>query len=101
MWLLGYPEQAQASDRKSLAIGREVTASLGDLAMALTLSALSSLLLRDPKTAASHSDEALRLGREYGFLMGIPAAFNHGRAVAQLGQILEEGLSKCCAGQLT
>ena len=93
LWLLGYPEQAQASDRKSLAIGREVTASLGDLAMALTLSALSSLLLRDPKTAASHSDEALRLGREYGFLMGIPAAFNHGRAVAQLGQI-EEGLSE-------
>jgi hypothetical protein len=59
LWFLGYPERAQASNRKSLAIGREVTASLGDLALALTLSAFFSLLLRDPKTAASHSDEAV------------------------------------------
>ena len=93
LWFLGYPERAQASNRKMLAIGREVTASLGDLALALTLSAFFSLLLRDPKTAASHSDEAVRLGHEHGFLMGIPAAFNYGRALAQLGQI-EEGLSE-------
>jgi predicted ATPase/class 3 adenylate cyclase len=89
----GYPERAQASNRKLLAIGREVTASLGDLALALSFSALLSLLLRDPKTAASHSDEAVRLVREHGFLMGFPAAFIHGRALAQLGQI-EEGLSE-------
>jgi hypothetical protein len=76
-----------------LAIGREVTASLADLALALSFSALVSLLLRDPKTAASHSDEAVRLGHEHGFLMGNPAVFVHGRALAQLGQI-EEGLSE-------
>jgi hypothetical protein len=64
---LGYPERAQAGNRKSLAIGREVTASLGDLALALSWSAHLSLLLRDPKTAASHSDEAVRLGHEHGF----------------------------------
>ena len=91
--LLGYPERAQASNRKSLAIGREVTASLADLAMALSWSAMTSLLLRDPKTAASHSHEAVRLCHEHGFLMGIPVAFNHGRVLAQLGQI-EEGLSE-------
>ena len=89
---LGYPERAQASNRKSLAIGREVTASLGELALALSLSAHLSLLLRDPKTAASHSDEAIRLLHEHD-LMGTPAAFIHGRALAQLGQI-EEGLSE-------
>jgi hypothetical protein len=93
LWFLGYPERAQASNRKLLAIGREVTASVGDLALALTLSAFFSLLLRDPKTAASHSGEAVRLGHEHGFLMGIPATFNYGRALAQLGQI-EEGLSE-------
>jgi len=93
LWFLGYPERAQASNRKMLAIGREVTASLADLALALTLSAFFSLLLRDPKTAASHSDEAVRLGHEHGFLKGIPAGFNYGRALAQLGQI-EEGLSE-------
>jgi class 3 adenylate cyclase/tetratricopeptide (TPR) repeat protein len=93
LWFLGYPERAQASNRKMLAIGREVTASLADLALALTLSAFFSLLLRDPKTAASHSDEAVRLGHEHGFLKGIPAVFNYGRALAQLGQI-EEGLSE-------
>jgi class 3 adenylate cyclase len=93
LWYSGYPERAQAADRKSLSIGREATATLGDLALALTLSALTSLLLRNPKTAASQSEEALRLGNEHSFLMGIPAAFNHGRAVAQLGQI-EAGLSE-------
>src|SRR5215469_5314864 len=56
---LGYPERAQASNRKLLAIGREVTASLADLAVALAWSAMTSLLLRDPKTAASPSDEAV------------------------------------------
>jgi tetratricopeptide (TPR) repeat protein len=93
LWFLGYPERAQATNRKLLAVGREVTASIGDLALALTLSAVLSLLLRDPTTAASQSDEAVRLGHEHGFLMGIPAAYNHGRALAQLGQI-EEGLSE-------
>ena len=93
LWFLGYPERAQASNRKMLAIGREVTASLADLALALTLSAFFSLLLENPKTAASHSDEAVRLGHEHGFLKGIPAVFNYGRALAQLGQI-EEGLSE-------
>jgi tetratricopeptide (TPR) repeat protein len=93
LFSLGYPERAQASNTKSLAIGREVTASLGDLALALSFSAHLSLLLRDPKTAASHSDEAVRLGHEHGFLMGSPATFVHGRALAQLGQI-EEGLSE-------
>src|SRR5271156_2639352 len=76
LWFLGYPDRAQASNRKMLAIGREVTASVGDLALTLTLSAFFSLLLRDPKTAASHSDGAVRMGHEHGFLMGIPAAFN-------------------------
>ena len=90
---LGYPERAQASNRKLLAIGREVTASLADLALALSWAAMTSLLLRDPKTAASHSGEAVRLGHEYGFLMGFPATFIHGRVLAQLGQI-EEGLSE-------
>jgi predicted ATPase len=55
LWFLGYPERAQVSNRKSLTVGREATASLADLAVALTLSAFLSLLLRDPKTAASHS----------------------------------------------
>jgi predicted ATPase len=91
--LLGYPERAHASNRKSLAIGREVTASSGDLAFALSMSAHLSLLLRDPKTAASPSDEAVRLAHEHGFLMGLPALFVHGRALAQSGQI-EEGLSE-------
>jgi predicted ATPase len=90
---LGYPERAQAINRKSLAIGREVTASLGDLALALGHSALLSLLLRDPRTAASQSGEAVRLGQEHGFLMDFPAVYLHGRALAQLGQI-EEGLSE-------
>jgi predicted ATPase len=54
---------------------------------------MTSLLLRDPKTAASQSDEAVRLGHEHGFLMGFPATFIHGRVLAQLGQI-EEGLSE-------
>ena len=90
---LGYPERAQASDRKSLAIGCEVTASSGDLAFALSMSAHLSLLLRDPKTAASPSGEAVRLAHEHGFLMGLPALFVHGRALAQSGQI-EEGLSE-------
>ena len=67
LWFLGYPERAKASNSKSLAIGREVTASLGDLALALSFSAWLSLLLRDPKTAASDSDEAVRLGHEHGF----------------------------------
>jgi predicted ATPase len=89
----GYPKRAQASNRKALAIGREVTASLGDLALALSLSATLSLLLRDPKTAASQSGEAVRLCHEHGFLMGVPVAFIHGRALAQLGQI-EEGLAE-------
>ena len=93
LWFLGYPELAKATNRTLLAVGREVTASIGDLALALTLSAFFSLLLRDPKTAASQSDEAVRLGHEHGFLMGTPAAFNYGRALAQLGQI-EEGLSE-------
>ncbi|MBV8361099.1 MAG: tetratricopeptide repeat protein, partial [Deltaproteobacteria bacterium] len=93
LWFLGYPERAQASNRKLLAIGREVTASLGDLALALSLSAVLSLLLRDPRTAASQSGEAIRLGQEHGFLMGYPAVYLHGRALAQLGQI-EEGLSE-------
>jgi class 3 adenylate cyclase/tetratricopeptide (TPR) repeat protein len=93
LYFLGYPERAQASNRNSLAIGREVTASPGDLAMALSWSAHLSLLLRDPKTAAPHSDEAVRLVHEHGFLMGVPVAFIHGRALAQLGQI-EEGLSE-------
>jgi predicted ATPase len=90
---LGYPERAQASNRKLLAIGREVTASLADLALALSWSAMTSLLLRDPKTAASHSDEAVRLVHEHGFLMGAPVAFIRGRILAQSGQI-EEGLSE-------
>ncbi len=60
--------------------------------MSLTFSAFLNLLLRDAETAAWYSDEAVRLGHEHG-LMGIPAAFNHGRALAQLGQI-EEGLSE-------
>jgi tetratricopeptide (TPR) repeat protein len=90
----GYPERAQASNRKLVAIGREVTASLADLAMALSFSALGSLLLReDPKTAASHSGEAVRLAHEHGFMMGVPVAFIHGRVLAHLGQI-EEGLSE-------
>jgi tetratricopeptide (TPR) repeat protein len=93
LWCLGYPERAQATNRKLLAVGREVTTSIGDLALALTFSTVLSLLLRDPKTAASHSDEAVRLGHEHGFLRGTPAAFNLGRALAQLGQI-EEGLSE-------
>ena len=97
---LGYPERAQASNRKSLAIGREVTASLGDLALALSFSAHLSLLLRDTETAASHSDEAVRVGHEHGFLMGNPAVFVHGRALAQLGQI-EEGLSEMLRYRLT
>ncbi|HKV53160.1 MAG TPA: hypothetical protein VJN94_00835 [Candidatus Binataceae bacterium] len=90
---MGYPERAQASNRKSLAIGREVTASPGDLALALAFSAHLSLLLRDAKTGASYSREAVRLANEHGFLMGVPVAFIHGRALAQLGQI-EEGLSE-------
>jgi predicted ATPase len=61
--------------------------------MALGHSALLGLLLRDPKTAVSQSGEAVRLGHEHGFLMGFPAAFFHGRALAQLEQI-EEGLSE-------
>ena len=93
LFFLGYPERAQASNTRLLAIGREVTASLGDLAMALSLSAHLSYLLRDPKTAASHSGQAVRLSHEHGFFMGTPALFVHGRALAQLGQI-EEGLSE-------
>jgi predicted ATPase len=90
---LGYPERAQISNRKSLDIGREVKASLGDLALALSFSAHLSYLLRDPETAVSHSGEAVRLSHEHGFFMGTPAVFIHGRALAQLGQI-EEGLSE-------
>jgi predicted ATPase len=89
----GYPERAEAINRKSLAIGREVTASPGDLALALAFSAFLSLQLRDSKTAASYSHEAVRLAHEHGFLMGYPSVYLHGRALAQLGQI-EEGLSE-------
>ena len=89
---MGYPERAQASNRKSLAIGREVTASLGDLALALTHSAFLSLMMGDPKTAPGHSDEAIRLAHELG-MIGTPVAFNRARTLAQLGQI-EEGLSE-------
>jgi adenylate cyclase len=93
LFCLGYPERAQTSNRNSLAIGHEVLASPGDLALALAWSAHLSLLLRDPKTAASHSDEAVRRGHEHGVLMGSPAVFNHGSALAQLGHI-DAGLSE-------
>jgi hypothetical protein len=91
---LGYPERATARSRESLAVARDVGAISADLTAALVWSAFLNLLLRNWKTASSHTDEASRLAHEHGFmaLLGI-SGFEHGWALAQFGQI-DDGLSE-------
>jgi len=93
LWFLGYPESAVAKSIESFAVAREIPASPSDLTAAVIWAGGLNVLLREPKTAQAHADEALRLAHEHGLTALSGASFSHGWALAHLGQ-LEEGLSE-------
>jgi class 3 adenylate cyclase/tetratricopeptide (TPR) repeat protein len=92
LWFLGYPERATARSSESFAVAREI-ASPSDLTAAVIWAGGLNVLLREPKTARAHADEARRLAHEHGLTALLGASFSHGWALAHLGQ-LEEGLSE-------
>jgi class 3 adenylate cyclase/predicted ATPase len=68
LWLLGYPEQAEARSHEALALTREL-AHPYSLAFVLWVAALVSQFRRDVEFAHAQAEESVNLSTEHGFAL--------------------------------
>jgi predicted ATPase len=98
LWLLGYPEQAEACCHEALALAREL-AHPYSLAFVLWVTTLVSQCRRDVQFVHAQADESVNLSAEHGFALWLGAGtVLRGWAVAAQG-MQEQGLEQMRQGQ--
>ena len=93
-WVLGFPERAIARSAESFEVARQIAAPPAALMLNLLWSSGLKMCLKDWRTACSWLDEAIRLSRQHGFMLGLVfGGFGRGQCLVQMGQI-DEGLAE-------
>jgi predicted ATPase len=73
LWLLGYPDQAEVSNQRSVSLAQELQHA-PTIAHASNLAARFEVMIRNPGLAASYADTAIALGEE----LGLPVSLFQG-----------------------